>query len=99
MNGYTETESGLLVDLKKIARIDVVRRDLDDEALYIRWTVMLCMLDGSEILYLNGGVLQGEANPCYSYADGEISVDERDTMNQVAAELMLDCSSVREIDR
>lgn len=92
MNGYTETESRQLVDLKKIARIDVVQRDADTDSDHFRWVIVLLMNDDTEIVYLSSGRLASEINPCYSLADAELSDDERDTMNQVATELMLDVS-------
>lgn len=96
MNWYTETESHQPVDLKKIARIDVVQRDADTHSDHFRWVVLLTMVDDTEIVYLSGGRLASETNPCYTVADRELSDDEHDTMRQVAAELMMDCSRVRE---
>lgn len=93
MNGYTETESHQLVDLKKIARIDVVQRDADTDSDHFRWVIVLTMVDDTEIVYLSSGRLASVVNPCYSDADRELSEDEYDTMSQVATELMVDVTN------
>lgn len=94
MNWYTETKNHQTVDLRKIAKIDVVRRYEDE--WHFRWTVVLTMVDDNTIVYLTSSRLQSEDSPCFTDADRELSDDEHDTMRQVAAELMLDCSRLNE---
>jgi len=109
VNGYTETHTSQLIDLTKIERVDVVGMseiDLpdpdraerwDDVLRYHRWDVMVAMDDGKLITYLRGARCQSEDNPCFTKADREMSEDERDTMNQVAAELRQDIHAAKRL--
>jgi hypothetical protein len=108
VNGYIETYTGRLLDLKKIASVDVIRmsevrlpdperaKRWDDALSYHRWDVVVTMDDGELVTYLEGAACQSEDNPCYTEADRELSEDERNVMTEVAEKLLLEVADAKE---